>query len=45
MTYKCLKCDIDFDNEDSAGEHLMKTGSYSPMTGETRLHHVVEIVE
>lgn len=45
MKYKCLKCDIVFGNKKQAAQHIAKTGSYSPMTHETRLHNVVEVKE
>jgi hypothetical protein len=45
MTTKCLKCNITFRNEELAAEHVVKTGSYSPLHHVTRLHKVIEVEE
>ena len=43
--YRCLKCNTTFENEDLAVKHQWDTDSYSPMTGETRLHKLEEVKE
>jgi hypothetical protein len=38
MTYRCKNCDMSFDTEREAYEHLVDTGSYSPEEHVTHFH-------